>query len=179
MRLLATVLAATVLGCGSGFAQVSGTGWSPLGMTSPLGMSPGGVGPTGIPMGATELATPGLSPGPVSGAISAFTNATCPTMTPGPSSSTGLFISGGVGTDATPLGPSSPNSMSSGTCTQTIGTSTTTSATTPPLSTGSTPGIPTIPLGSTGLGNAGLSPAPCPSTGYSSSATSGMISGSC
>jgi hypothetical protein len=36
-----------------------------LGTTSPLGMSPGGsVGPTGIPLDATELSSPGVSPAP-------------------------------------------------------------------------------------------------------------------
>jgi hypothetical protein len=47
------------------FAQVGGIG-SPvpsIGATSPLGIGPGSlVAPTGIPLGATELSTPGVSP---------------------------------------------------------------------------------------------------------------------
>jgi hypothetical protein len=53
-----------VLGCGAAFAQVGPTA-SPLGITSPLGIGPGSaVPPVGVPMGALELATPGLSPPP-------------------------------------------------------------------------------------------------------------------
>ena len=51
-------------GCGPAFAQVGMiTGApAPLGVTSPLGFGPGApVGATGIPLGATELATPGVS----------------------------------------------------------------------------------------------------------------------
>src|SRR5712691_11904762 len=205
VRLLTATMVAALLGYGSAAAQVGGTGAlpgpSPLGMTSPLGIGAGSpVSSTGIPMGATELATPGISPGPISGTSTTFTGATCPTtgtastmtmgtpsssmgtgstMASGTTSSTGLFTAGGVGTDATQLGSSSPSSMSSSTCTQTTGTSTTTSPTPSTFTTGTTLGIPAIPLGSTGLGNAGLSPAPCPATGYTSSATNGTVSGSC
>jgi hypothetical protein len=53
------------LGCGAAFAQVGPTASSPLGITSPLGIGPGSaVPPVGVPMGALELATPGLSPPP-------------------------------------------------------------------------------------------------------------------
>jgi hypothetical protein len=65
---IATVVA-TLLSCNSAFSpafsQVGGMG-SPMpgiAATSPLGMVPGvSVPPTGIPLGATELASPGLSP---------------------------------------------------------------------------------------------------------------------
>jgi hypothetical protein len=56
--------AAVLLGCGSAYAQAR-LNVSPLpalGMTSPLGIPNAPVGHTGIPMGATELATPGVSP---------------------------------------------------------------------------------------------------------------------
>src|SRR3977135_1205371 len=57
------VMTAAVLVCGSAVAQVGGTGTSPLGMTSPLGIGPSSpVAPTGVPLGATELASPGVSP---------------------------------------------------------------------------------------------------------------------
>src|SRR5271169_3949169 len=65
---IATVVA-TLLSCNSAlspaFAQVGVMGGPIPGIaaTSPLGMAPGAsVPPTGIPLGATELASPGLSP---------------------------------------------------------------------------------------------------------------------
>ena len=62
-RLLMVVLGAVLVGCGPAAAQVGGIGASPLGMTSPLGIGPASpVAPTGIPLGATELASPGVSP---------------------------------------------------------------------------------------------------------------------
>ena len=74
--------AAFLLSCAPAFAQVGGMGItpgsSPLGMTSPLGIGPGlPVAPVGIPLGATELASPGVSPttsgaspmGPATGSI--------------------------------------------------------------------------------------------------------------
>src|ERR1700681_4097043 len=73
LRFMTAATAAVLLGCGSAFAQVGGMstspGASPLGMPSPLGMtSPLGIGagspvaPAGTPLGATELAAPGVSP---------------------------------------------------------------------------------------------------------------------
>src|ERR1700759_1545269 len=60
----AVTLAASLLGCGSVQAQVA-VGPSSLGATSPLAKAPGmAVAPTGIPFGATEMATPGPSPAP-------------------------------------------------------------------------------------------------------------------
>ena len=55
--------------CSPAFAQVEVgdplTAMPTVGVTSPLGISPGGsVGATGIPLGATELTSPGLSPAP-------------------------------------------------------------------------------------------------------------------
>ena len=49
---------------GAAFAQVGmGAVTPPLGMTSPLGIGTAApVGVTGVPLGATELATPGVSP---------------------------------------------------------------------------------------------------------------------
>src|ERR1700694_2761863 len=66
-RFMMATTAAVLLGCASAFAQVGGMsfspGSSPLGMTSPLGIGPGSpVAPAGTPLGATELASPGLSP---------------------------------------------------------------------------------------------------------------------
>src|SRR6476661_4559299 len=59
------MLTAVLLASGSASAQIGGIGpsGSPLGMTSPLGIGPAPAVPrTGIPMGATELSTPGVSP---------------------------------------------------------------------------------------------------------------------
>src|SRR2546421_6731366 len=66
-RFAIAATAAVFLGCGSAFAQVGGMasspGLLPLGMTSPLGIGPGSpVAPARIPLGATELASPGVSP---------------------------------------------------------------------------------------------------------------------
>jgi hypothetical protein len=49
---------------GAAFAQVGmGAVTPPLGITSPLGIGAAvPVGATGLPLGATELATPGVSP---------------------------------------------------------------------------------------------------------------------
>ena len=81
MIVLAT--AAVLLGCGAAFCQI-GTGApvpSPLGITSPLGMAPGSpVPPAGIPMGATELASPGLSPAAAATIGMTGNSTTCPVI---------------------------------------------------------------------------------------------------
>jgi hypothetical protein len=68
-RLWTATVVATLLSCNSAFspafAQVGGMSSTMPGIaaTSPLGMIPGAlVPPTGIPLGATELESPGLSP---------------------------------------------------------------------------------------------------------------------
>ena len=64
MTRFAMATAAVLLGCSSAYAQAR-MNVSPLpalGMTSPLGIPNAPVGQTGIPLGATELATPGVSP---------------------------------------------------------------------------------------------------------------------
>jgi hypothetical protein len=69
MRRLWMAVAIAALGCSPAFAQVGGTSVPTPGIaaTSPLGMSGSSqtgtsVGPTGIPLGATELTSPGISP---------------------------------------------------------------------------------------------------------------------
>src|SRR5262249_41501081 len=64
MTRFAMATAAVLLGCGSAHAQAPMNVAAPpaLGMPSPLGIPNAAVGQTGIPMGATELATPGVSP---------------------------------------------------------------------------------------------------------------------
>lgn len=204
-RLLMAAMVAALLGCGSAVAQIGGIGTSPgaspLGMTSPLGIGPApAVAPTGIPLGATELASPGVSPmtsgvspvGPATGSacsgLGGPMSSGIATSTAGTSGSTTLFDGGGTagtasgtcaGITSSPLsGPaasaSSPTGMGSASSVARVG----------------------IPLGSTELGTGGLSPPPdvltpnpsapsptigttttCPTTGMFP--TSGMSSGSC
>jgi hypothetical protein len=61
-RIVMVTTAAVLLACGPAFAQVS-PGLPSLGMTSPLGIGPAlPVPPTRIPLGATGLGSPGVSP---------------------------------------------------------------------------------------------------------------------
>src|ERR1700675_212095 len=70
---LLPLLTAWCLLCGPAFAQVEDpldplTAVPSLGVTSPLGMgSNGSVGTTGIPLGATEVTSLGVSPAPTGG----------------------------------------------------------------------------------------------------------------
>lgn len=204
-RLLMAAMVVALLGCGPAAAQVGGIGTppgaSPLGMTSPLGIGPApAVAPTGIPLGATELASPGVSPmtsgisplGPTTGStcssLGSSMSSGIATSPAGTSGSTNIFDGGGTAGTA------------SGTC---AGISS--SALSGPAASASSPtgmgsvssvGRAGIPLGSTELGVGGLSPPPdilspnpsapssivgttipCPPTGMSP--TSGMSSGSC
>src|ERR1700719_4357521 len=102
-RMLIAAMQAALIGCGPAAAQVGGVGIPTPGIaaTSPLGMTPGSsVSPTRIPMGATELASPGLSPA-TNGAIgmTGF-GTTCSAMaspSSGMSSSSTNFDGGGIG----------------------------------------------------------------------------------
>jgi hypothetical protein len=137
-------LAASLLGCGSVWAQVA-VGPSSLGPTSPLAIAPGvPVAPTGIPLGATEMTMPGTSPAPsaamgingCSGAGGPMSQTTAP-----------LFDGGGMA------------GASSSACTGMGGADSST-----PAESTLRVGRAAIPLGSTELGNAGLSPPPPVST---------------
>ena len=116
---------ATLLGCNPVFAQVAGIG-SPMpgmGVTSPFGMgsAAGSVGPTGVPLGATELATPGLSPAPPSTLGSGFT--VCSAVVGAPSTAaTGLYDGGGLGTATgmSPMAMGTTSAASASTCNQAI-----------------------------------------------------------
>src|SRR5258708_12445936 len=64
MMRFAMATAAVLLGCGSAYAQAR-LNVSPLpalGMTSPLGIPNAPVRHTGVPLGATQLATPAVTP---------------------------------------------------------------------------------------------------------------------
>lgn len=152
---------ATFLCCGTAMAQMAvptgATVASPLGLTSPLGLGPGQpVGPTGIPMGATELATPGISPSP--DMSSAMTGGTVPLCGGGVGAAgvdmtgTAVFDGGGLSATATAgCPPVADGSMANP------------SASSPAFA-GSSPtvGRVGIPLGSVELGGGGLSPPPDP-----------------
>jgi hypothetical protein len=166
-RLLLATIFATQLGCTPVLAQMSGMGMTTpaLPPTSPLGMTPNAaVGPAGIPLGATELSSPGLSPVLGSptltpGTATAGSAATCPTTVNQSSSLSGSGISGlstfdggGISTGVV------PSSLEGTTiCTLASGNSMTTSTSTQNIAGGSVARTG-IPLGSVQIGNRGVSP---------------------
>jgi hypothetical protein len=110
--------------CNVAMAQVSGMA-SPtptMGATSPLGIASGSsVSPTGIPLGSTEIASPGVSPMPTysTGTIAMpGSSTTCSTLGTSPSAmfgSTATYDGGGTAAGAaTPATAMSGTSMSSG-----------------------------------------------------------------
>jgi hypothetical protein len=181
----------TLLACNVATAQVTGMA-SPtpiIGATSPLGLGTGStVSPTGIPLGSTEIASPGVSPAPgdATGTIAMpSSSTTCSTVGTAPSSmfgSTASFDGGGMamgtagpataatsGTMAT-----SGMSTSSGTSSTGIletsgmsgmcgsGSSSIASSSTPTSTSPTAPGGVArtgLPLGSTEIGSLGVSSA--------------------
>jgi hypothetical protein len=153
-RSLIVAMTATLLVCSPAFAQMGDSGAAPgLGLTSPLGIGPGSpVAATGIPLGATELASPGVSPTVSGTTLSGGTCSGMESSTSGASGSTALFDGGGLtgtasgacagGGSSTLLQPaasaSSPAGMGNLSSVRPVG----------------------IPLGSTELGAGGLSPPP-------------------
>jgi hypothetical protein len=145
MHIVIAAMAASLLGGSFASAQVGGTGTSPMGATSPLALGTGSpVAPIGIPLGATEMATPGISPAPP------------PTM-----GTTGCAVAGGpTSQSATPLfDGGGMAAAASGACAATGSGGSSMPAQSMPGT-----GRANIPLGSSELGNAGLSPAPPVST---------------
>src|SRR6266478_1632569 len=177
-RGLIVIATAIFVTSGCAYAQVGGMGTATpgIGTTSPLGMSTSGgaVAPTGIPLGAAPLATPGVTSGASNGVASA-TACSSPGVgamtSSGMGGSTALFDNSGVGimTGATQPGSAAP-------VTTTCGPASATGNATSLQSSASTPATskPGIPMGSTELSNPGLSPAPCPATGNISSTSSGV-----
>jgi hypothetical protein len=183
-RRLIAIATAMFVGLSCAQAQVGGMGTltpnAGMGTTSPLGMSTSGtaVAPTGIPLGATQLPTPGVSSGFANGvaAATACSSLGIGNAMTGTSSSTALFDNGGVGimTGATPPGSAAPIATTCGPASAGgRGTASQSSTSTPVPS---QLGVPAIPMGSTELSNPGLSPAPCPATGNTAQSTS---SGGC
>jgi hypothetical protein len=145
MHFVMVTLAASLLGCASALAQVGGVGTSPLGAASPLTMGSGvPVAPSGIPLGATEMTTPGISPAPP---------ATMGTMS----------CSSAGGPTSQAVAPLFDGGGTAGAASNACAGTASTGSSMPTLST-LRAGRAGIPLGSTELGNAGLSPPPPAST---------------
>jgi hypothetical protein len=181
MRHLWMVAAIAMLGCSTALAQVGGmniptpgiAATSPLGTTgdSQLGTS---VGPTGIPLGATELTSPGISPMFTDPTGMMASGTTCSA-----SASTSTGISGGISGVSTydggglsigggmPLGGvASCAPASSGMAS-------------PPTSVSPTSAFRTgIPLGSVEVGSAGVSPLLVAPTSTAPSSSIGTIGAS-
>src|ERR1700687_5531055 len=107
--------------CNVAMAQVSGM-VSPtptIGATSPLGIgADSAVSQTGIPLGSTEIASPGVSPAPtgVTGTIAMpSSGTTCSTLGTSPSSmfgSAASFDGGGMGVGSAPPATAATSGMS-------------------------------------------------------------------
>ena len=177
LPLIVGLILALVLCNAAAMAQVTGMA-SPtpsIAATSPLGLGTGsGVSQTGIPFGATEIASPGISPAPgAPGAMSIpGSGTTCSTLGTSPSGmfgSTSSYDGGGiaVGSVAPATGATSGMSATPG-MVQTAGVSGmcgaggVVSSSTPTSTSPTTPGGGArtgIPLGSVEIGNLGVSTA--------------------
>jgi hypothetical protein len=153
---LAAVLAAIPLACGSAYAQAGGMSISPgtpLGLTSPLGIgATPPVAPTGIPMGTTELPAPALSPF-ISG-VSPMAPVTCGASSAGASAGAPTALFDGSGVTGSAMGPCATSGGGSAAGSAPMGSSGTgrgSSAAVAPVG---------IPMGSTEMGVGGLSPLP-------------------
>jgi hypothetical protein len=155
MRRATTAALLAVLCCHPVFAQMSGVG-SPtptIGATSPLGIPSGSpVPPTGIPMGATELSSPGVSPLSMGASGIPGYGTTCPAAASGLSgmSSSNMTYDGG----GMQMGASMPGGAAT---VETCGTSSSSTAAMSPTAPGGAPRTG-IPLGAVQIGNAGVSP---------------------
>ena len=173
-RRLIAITAAIFIGSSCAYAQVGGMATpapsAGMGMTSPLGMSSSGtaVAPTGIPLGAAPLATPGVTG--TSNGIASATACSSPSIASAMTGSTAQFDNSGVGimTGATLPGSAAPVTTTCGPASAAPSASASQSSTSTP----SQLGVPTIPMGSTELSNPGLSPAPCAATGNTSATPS-------
>src|ERR1700737_1609333 len=136
---------------GPAFAQRSSSAPSPIGMTSPLGVgSASPVRPVGIPLGATAIGSPGVSP---------LTSGASPMVPTTVTSAGGRGIGGSIPESSYGLVSSGPG-MSSG-----MGSSMTGSS----FGTGiSTAGTSTATTAFDGGGMAGSASGGCPQTGSSS-----------
>ena len=167
--------AAVLLCCGSAHAQARMNVFPlpALGMTSPLGIPNAPVGHTGIPMGAIELATPGLSPttsgaSPIIGAICGGASSPSPLGMGNPLTGASAGMAGLTTGASAGAGSSMPGLSGmmlfdgGGMATSAPGTCVASATAFPPMAgsmgPGSSVGMVGIPLGSTELGGGGLSP---------------------
>jgi hypothetical protein len=171
-RYLFAIATAIFVGSSCAYAQVGGMGTPApgMGVTSPLGMSTFGTAaaPTGTPLGAAPLATPGVSSGS-SNRVASATACSSAGIASAMAGATALFDNSGVGimTGATLPGSAAPVTTTCGPASAAPGAAASQSSTSSQL------GVPTIPMGSTELSSPGLSPAPCPATGDTSATPSG------
>jgi hypothetical protein len=175
-RLWTATMVAALLICNSAFSpafsQVDGVGSLLPGITSPLGVVPGAsVPPTGIPLGATELASPGLSPLSDGTTGMAGFGTTC-SASGSPSSGTGVstYDGGGMG-----LGMGASLAGSGAICGASSSGSTSSIAAMSSTASGNIARTG-IPFGSVEIGNAGVSPlvvVPTPSASSSMMGTLG------
>lgn len=152
-RIWIATFTALLLGCNSGFAQTT-PGLPPLGVTSPLGLGPGAPVPqAGIPLGATQMQSLGVSP---------LTSGVSPVSPVSPTTGT-LSICGGIGgsiPEASFGVESSPAGTSSG-----MGS--------PSLGTGSVSSGMGSAMGGVGTGTS------APTTSFDGGGTAGTASGTC
>ena len=187
LSLIVAVLPALVVCNAAAIAQVSGMA-SPtptIAATSPLGLGTGSTVPqTGIPLGATEIASPGVSPAPiVTGTASVQSGSTtCSTLGTSPSGmfgSTSSYDGGGMVVGSAAPATAATSGMSTSGMSATSGLSPTSGVQTSPMSgmcgagsssvvSSSTPTSPAtsggmartgIPLGSIEINNLGVSSA--------------------
>lgn len=142
--------------CGAAVAQTA----APPAATSPLGsVSDTRVAGTGLPLGATEITSPGVSPLfmalPGTGATSGISCANPDTSSASPSGTAGIFDGGGLslGTAAAP--PASGQSLRPPRMNASGGCGSADDGSAAPASGSAV----RIPLGATQLGNPGVSPA--------------------
>ena len=177
MKRFLMITAASALLSGHAFAQQAAVMPTPsLSATSPLGMVPSApVGGTGIPFGATEIASPGVSPAPLPsngiigstvcstigtapstmfGSASNFDGGGMPVGTVTPQSTMAMQSSSGIPPTSALIDTSGTQSMCGAGSGSLAASSTPTSPTTPG-------GVPRtgIPMGSTEIGNLGVSSA--------------------
>lgn len=162
---LVAVVVAMLIECSLAVGQTGGAG-SPvpgMGATSPLGMTPGSsVPPVGIPLGATEMVSPGLSPS-LAAAGMAGSDPMCSAMGSPSAGASGSSINDGGGLGMGTGTPLPGSAISFGACSTNASSAASSSAA---ISSSSPGGISRtgIPLGSVKLGDGGISASPVPSS---------------
>jgi hypothetical protein len=166
------VLAVAMLFSGSASLAQTAMGTPSIGATSPLGIpgSTSSASPTGIPLGATEIDPGGLSPAPI-GSMAGGSNCIAAGILSSGMATSAASASSTAGTSATPGtastfdggGTTGMGTVTSGNCASTSSGMLSSTGTASPLSnpganTSSALSGGTLPLGSTEIGSAGVSP---------------------